>query len=171
MTENKLPLEIERKFLIEMPDLAWLEKQDFVQIAYIAQTYLGKNRNGYGRRVRLMEISGEKKYYHTAKKSLHGFTRVEIEKEISKQEYDEYLKSDNNLVVLKKTRYIIKLNNLKYEVDVYPFWNTTAILEIELKSEDQKFEIPEFIKVIGEVTNNLDYSNHSLAKKYTKCEK
>ena len=58
------------------------------------------------------------------------------------------------------------MNGLKYEIDVYPFWTQTAIMEIELKNEEQKFDIPEFIKVIGEVTNNLDYSNHSLAKKY-----
>ena len=39
-------------------------------------------------------------------------------------------------------------------------------MEVELKNEKQKFDIPDFIKVIGEVTNNMDYTNQSLAKKY-----
>ena len=38
--------------------------------------------------------------------------------------------------------------------------------EIELKDEKQKYEIPDFIEVIGDVTGNIDYSNSSLARKY-----
>lgn len=165
--KTKLPLEIERKFLIEMPDLEWIKEHEKCQVAEISQTYLGKSEDGYGSRVRRMSIEGETKYYHTAKKSLKGFTRIEIEKEISKEEYEKYLSSKKDLVSLNKTRYMVYLNNLKYEIDIYPFWTKTAILEVELKEEKQEFEIPEFIKVIGEVTNNLDYSNHSLAKKYS----
>ena len=162
-----MPLEIERKFLIEMPDLDWIEKNTDCEIAQIVQTYLGRNSEGFGSRVREMKIKGVKKYFHTAKKSLSGITRIELEKEISKNEYEKYLGEKKGTVSLKKTRYIVKLNNLKYEIDVYPFWNDTAIMEIELKNENQKFDIPDFIKIIGEVTNNLDYTNHSLAKKYS----
>lgn len=161
-----MPLEIERKFLIEMPDLKWIEKNTNCTIAYIVQTYLGKNEEGFGNRVRSMMVNGKMKYFHTAKKSVSGITRIELEKEISKKEYDEYLYRKNKVISLKKTRYIIKMNNLKYEIDIYPFWTQTAIMEVELKNEKQKFDIPKFINVIGEVTNNLDYSNHSLAKKY-----
>ena len=161
-----MPLEIERKFLIEMPDLKWIEKNTDCTVANIVQTYLGKNSEGFGNRVRAMKINGKIKYFHTAKKSVSGITRIELEKEISKKEYEKCLIKGKKTVSLKKTRYIIKMNDLKYEIDVYPFWTQTAIMEIELKNEEQKFDIPEFIKVIGEVTNNLDYSNHSLAKKY-----
>ncbi len=162
-----LPLEIERKYLIEMPNIDWILQNQKCDVAKITQTYLGKSSDGYGNRVRKMEINGETKYYHTAKKSVKGFTRIEIENEISLSEYEKYLSSKKELVSLQKTRYMVYLNHLKYEIDVYPFWTTTAILEVELKDEKQEFEIPEFIKVIGEVTNNLDYSNHSLAKKYS----
>ena len=162
-----MALEIERKFLIKMPDLKWIEKNTVCEKIQIVQTYLGKNSNGFGDRVREIELkNNKKKYFHTAKNSLSGITRFELEKEISKKEYEMYLENKKNRLSLKKTRYIVKLNSLKYEIDVYPFWKSTAILEIELKSEKQKFDIPEFIKIIGEVTNNLDYSNQSLAKKY-----
>lgn len=163
-----MALEIERKFLIEKPDLHWIEKNTDCEIVQIVQTYLGRNAEGFGNRVREMKIQGVKKYFHTAKKSLSGITRIELEKEISKKEYEKYLENKKNRISLEKTRYIVKQNGLKYEIDIYPFWNETAILEIELKNEKQKFDIPDFLKIIGEVTNNLDYSNQSLAKKYSK---
>ena len=78
-----------------------------------------------------------------------------------------HLKEKTDRISLKKTRYIVKIGKLKYEIDVYPFWKETAIMEVELENEKQKFDIPEFINIIGEVTNNLDYTNHSLAKKYS----
>ncbi len=161
-----MALEIERKFLIEMPDLKWIVENTECKIAYIVQTYLGKNESGFGNRVRRMKVDNEVKYYHTAKKSVSGITRIEIEKEISKAEYERFLERKSKVISLKKTRYIVKGNGIKYEIDIYPFWKTTAIMEVELKNEKQKFDIPDFIKVIGEVTNNMDYTNQSLAKKY-----
>lgn len=161
-----MPLEIERKFLIEMPDLKWIRENTDCTVAGIIQTYLGKNKSGFGSRVRRIKINDKMKYYHTDKKSVSGITRIEIEKEISKDEYEKYLSQKSKVISLRKTRYTIKANNLKYEIDVYPFWKHTAILEIELKSEKQKFEMLDYIKVIGEVTNNMDYTNQSLAQKY-----
>ena len=52
-----MPLEIERKFLIEMPDLNWITQNQKCDVAKISQTYLGKNAEGYGNRVRLMELN------------------------------------------------------------------------------------------------------------------
>ena len=165
MSEN-LPLEIEKKFLIKMPDLKWIEKNTNCQIAKISQTYLGFKRNGFGDRVRKMTINGKTKYFHTSKKSISDMTRIEIEKEISEKEYYDFLQAKNKGKSLFKTRYIIYLNGLRYEIDVYPFWQETAILEIELEKENQKYEIPDFIDIIGDVTGNRDYSNSSLVNKY-----
>ena len=167
MKENeKLPLEIEKKFLIRMPDLKWIEANTDVKVAKISQTYLGLKKNGFGDRVRKMIIDGKTRYYHTSKKSLSNMTRIEIEKEISRTEYYDYMNKKNKRGTLSKTRYIISMNNLKYEIDVYPFWEETAILEIELEHENQKYVIPDFIEVIGDVTGNRDYSNSSLSNKF-----
>lgn len=164
--EKKMPLEIEKKFLIKMPDLKWIKQNTHCKVAKISQTYLGRAKDGYGNRIRKMTINGVTKFYHTAKKSISDMTRIELEKEITKSEYTGYLLKNAKNKTLYKTRYIIYMNDLKYEIDVYPFWHETAILEIELKDEKQKFEIPEFIDVIGDVTGNIDYSNSSLVRKY-----
>lgn len=161
-----MPLEIEKKFLIKMPDLKWIRENTNCQIAKISQTYLGFQKDGFGSRVRKMTIRGKTKYFYTAKKSLSDMTRIEIEKEISKDEYYEYLRKAKKDRTLYKTRYIVYKNDLKYEIDIYPFWEETAILEIELENENQKYSIPEFVSVIGDVTGNRDYSNSSLVSKF-----
>lgn len=166
MEDKQLPLEIEKKFLIRMPDLKWIVKNTDVQVAKIAQTYLGLKKDGFGERVRKMTINNVTKYYHTSKKSLSNMTRIEIENEISREKYYEYMSRKNKRGTLHKIRYIINMNNLKYEIDVYPFWEETAILEIELEHEKQKYTIPDFIEIIGDVTGNRDYSNSSLVSKF-----
>lgn len=166
MNQEKLPLEIEKKFLIKMPDLNWIKNNTNCQIAEILQTYLGFKRKGYGDRIRKMTINGVTKYFYTSKKSLSDMTRIELEKEINEKEYLEHLKEENARKTLFKTRYMIYQDGLKYEIDIYPFWQETAILEIELKSEDASYTIPDFIEVIGDVTGNRDYSNSSLVDKY-----
>ena len=39
-------------------------------------------------------------------------------------------------------------------------------MEIELKSVDEAYKIPPFINVIEDVTNNPEYTNHALSKKF-----
>ena len=44
-----------------------------------------------------------------------------------------------------------------------------AIMEIELNSEDQKIEIPKFIDIIKEVTEEEKYKNKEMAKRMVKA--
>ena len=52
-----------------------------------------------------------------------------------------------------------------YEIDIYPEWKKQAILEIELKDENEEVTMPEGIKVIREVTGDPAYTNHEMARK------
>jgi adenylate cyclase len=62
-----------------------------------------------------------------------------------------------------KTRYLIPAGKHKFEVDVFHDKNEGLVIaEIELESEDQQFEIPEFLG--EEVTGNPSYYNSNLAK-------
>ena len=49
------------------------------------------------------------------------------------------------------------------ELDVYPFSKDKAILEIELNNENQSYELPKFIEIIKEVTNDDKYKNINLS--------
>ena len=160
------PLEIEKKFLIQKPDFAELSKHINFSEQQIIQTYLCDTGNGVERRIRMRGVEGDYTFFYTEKKFIRSGVRVETERKISEREYINYLmQTDCQKRQIRKTRYCFIYNNLYYELDVYPFWDDKAILEIELSSEASKFDIPDFIKPIKDVTCNPAYSNFMLASK------
>ena len=90
--------------------------------------------------------------------------RFETECRISKNEYIELmLSADTTKRQIRKTRYCLMYENQYFEIDIYPFWEDKAILEIELNREDQKILFPKCLKIIKEITEDKKYSNYSLA--------
>lgn len=157
------PFEIERKFLIEYPDINWLENISYCQRIEIIQTYL-TSQKGEEVRVRQRGMEGNYIYFQTTKKSISGLKRIEIERRLSKEEYLTLLMdADSTKRQIRKTRYCLTYENQYFEIDVYPFWNDKAIVEIELSDENTEVVFPEQIKVIKEVTDDEAYKNASLA--------
>ena len=157
------PYEIERKYLIKYPDLKVLENNPYCKKIEIIQTYLLSDK-GDEVRVRQSGINGEYIYTKTSKKKITGLKRIEVEKRISKDEYLNYLmQADTSKKQIRKTRYRFVYKNQYFEIDIYPFWKDKAIMEIELKDEDQKIELPKFVNVIKDVTEDDKYKNSSLA--------
>ena len=158
------PLEIERKYLIEYPDISWLETQKNCKKIEIIQTYL-KSNSDEEVRVRQRGVDGNFIYFKTIKRKVSDLKRVEIEKRLSKDMYlTLLLDADTEKRQIRKTRYCLMYENQYFEIDVYPFWSDKAILEIELSDETAKIVFPENIKVIKEVTDDVSYKNASLAK-------
>lgn len=158
------PFEIERKFLIEYPDVDKLEKLPNCQRVEIIQTYLTAPE-GEESRVRQRGADGNYIYVQTTKKKVTDVKRVEIERRLTKDEYLRLLmEADPNARPIRKTRYCLTHDNQYFEIDVYPFWNHQAIVEIELNNEDDEIRFPGFLSVIREVTGDETYKNASLAK-------
>lgn len=163
-----IPLEIERKYLIRQNPVIF-DRSELRK--YIIQTYLISDED-IQRRVRKMTVSGTEnytKYFYTEKRFLSAVTREENEHEISAEEYERLLsEADPKLETIEKNRYIIIRDGQCFEIDVYPFSNTLATMEIELESEDAPVSLPPFVEVIREVTGEHDYSNRvlSLTKKF-----
>ena len=157
-----MAFEIERKFLIEYPYLNILEnyhKSD------IAQTYL-KTNDGMTSRVRKRTTGGVTKYIFTEKKRVTDVTCIENERELSAEDYDDLLKlADPERRTVIKTRYCIPFNGRVVEVDIYPFWIDRAIAEVEMENENEAVRLPDFIKVIRDVTAEKQYKNAAIAKK------
>ena len=157
------PFEIERKFLIEYPNIKWLENIKNCQRIEIMQTYL-KSDTDDEIRVRQRGINGNYVYFKTIKKNINNIKRIEIEERLSKDEYlDLLMNADTNKKPIRKTRYCITYKNQYFEVDIFPFWKDKAILEIELSNENDKIDFPKKFKIIKEVTNDEKYKNSSLA--------
>jgi len=56
-------------------------------------------------------------------------------------------------------------------VDLYPFWQDQAVLEVELEQEDDLISIPPELTVLREVTGDAAYKNAVLAKSPNKTDK
>jgi CYTH domain-containing protein len=54
-------------------------------------------------------------------------------------------------------------DNRYFELDIYPFNDEYAILEIELNSIDEEFNLPN-LEIVKNVTWNKNYTNYNLAK-------
>ena len=157
------PFEIERKYLIEYPDIKLLSSLPNCERIEIIQTYL--NASGDDEvRVRQRGQNGHYIYFKTTKRRVSGLKRVEIEKRLSKDEYLTLLmNADTSKRQIRKDRYCLTYANQYFEIDVYPFWNDKAIAEIELSDENADIVFPDFIRVIKEVTDDDSYKNANLA--------
>ncbi|MBR1739533.1 MAG: AAA family ATPase [Ruminococcus sp.] len=157
------PFEIERKFLIEYPDIKWLSSAPNCQRVEIIQTYL-KSEEGEEVRVRQRGSGGHYVYFQTTKRRVSGVKRVEIEHRLSESEYIRLLmNADTAMHQIRKDRYCLTYDNQYFEIDVYPFWKDKAIAEIELSDENAEIRFPKQIKVIKEVSDDELYKNASLA--------
>lgn len=157
------PFEIERKFLIEYPDIKWLDSLTNCQRIEIIQTYL-KSDSDEEVRVRQRGFDGHYIYFQTIKRKVSEIKRVEIERRLSESEYIRLLMdADTTRRQIRKDRYCLTYENQYFEIDVYPFWNDKAIAEIELSDENAEIKFPKQIKVIKEVTDDESYKNASLA--------
>ena len=159
------PFEIERKFLIEYPNLDKLNKLPNCQRVEIIQTYLTAPE-GEETRVRQRGADGNYIYIQTTKKKVTDLKRIEVERRLTKDEYLRLLMdADPECRSIRKTRYCLTYDNQYFEIDVYPFWDHQAIVEIELNNEDEGIRFPAELKVIREVTEDESFKNASLARR------
>ena len=144
-----MSLEIERKYLVIGDQ--WKQEMP----VRICQGYLNRDKE---RTVRV-RISGEKAFL-TIKGMNIGATRTEYEYEIPLSHAEELLKICDG-PVLEKNRYIVCCHDVIWEVDEFLGENEGLIVaEVELKSEDQSFDRPDWVG--QEVTNDPRYFNSNL---------
>ena len=157
-------LEIEKKYIIEYPDTDFLKTVPKCSYSEIEQIYLLSDE-GVSERIRKRGRDGRYKYYHTIKRRISAYVREEDEREISETEYNELKKRANpRLNIIYKTRYVIPYKGHEMEIDVFPFWDRQAYLEVELEDSTVCPAVPSYIKCMCDVTNNDEYTNRALAE-------
>ena len=155
--------EIERKFLIEYPDVAWLESLPNCERVDIEQYYL---RSDEHRELRIRK-RGTRDWntFYLTEKEIDGTKKHLIRRQrISLREYENLLsQADPSCRKIKKTRYCLTYEGQYFEIDVYPCWDDKAIIQIEMSGENDPISFPPEIKVIREVTNDPHYRNSMIA--------
>ena len=146
--------EIERKFLV---------KGD----SWRAGAHGKRYRQGYlstvkERTVRA-RVAGDQGFI-TIKGLTVGDSRPEYEYEIPLADANEILDQLAEKPIIEKTRYRIPQGDVVFEVDEFEGVNKGLIVaEVELKSEDQKFDKPAWLG--NEVSNDPRYFNANLVAK------
>lgn len=145
--------EIERKFLVKGE--AWRELAEGTRYR---QGYLNSLKE---RVVRVRTIND--KGFLTIKGITVGATRAEFEYEIPLEDTNFMLDNLCEEFLIEKNRYKIPLGGFVWEVDEFFGQNDGLIVaEIELESEDQEFEKPDWIG--DEVSSDPRYFNSNLTK-------
>lgn len=143
--------EIERKYLIKEELLRLPETGNRIVQGYL-WSEIGKSM-----RIRITKESG----FLTIKTGTNPLSRLEYEYEIPLIDAEELLSQCDKTI--EKTRFLIEFAGMNWEVDVFEGENKGLILaEVELESENQKFEKPEWLA--KEVTEDTRYLNVNLLK-------
>ena len=157
------PFEIEKKFLIEYPDVKMLENLNKCQKVEILQFYLTV-KDGEEIRLRQRGDGSDFIFTKTTKQKISELKRIEKEKILEQDEYLSELMNINTFQnPIRKTRYCLSYMSSSLEIDIYEFWKDKAILEIELADEESEYSIPDFIKILKDVTDDPIYKNSSLS--------
>ena len=159
-------IEIERKYIIMKPDVEILRALPGYTVSEITQTYL-TSTDGSTRRVRKRDFGDHVIYTETKKIRIDKISSEEREREISEEEYLGMLsekRSDSRPV--EKTRHTFKYMGHTVEIDIYPRWKSTCIMETELESREEEVIYPPLIKIVREVTGEKRYSNAAMAREF-----
>ena len=144
--------EIERKYLVKKDVYSVIDE---IKPHQITQAYL-VNEKSKSVRIRIMDDVA----FLTIKSDIIGITRKEYEYEIPVNEALSLIESFD-LKTLNKKRYKVDFNSKTWEIDVFDEnLDGLVLAEIELQSEDEKFDVPEWIGL--EVTLNPEYLNANL---------
>lgn len=163
MTTPKKNIEIERKFLVNLPDESASASDFFEKIASDKFTI----KQGYiltapDKTVRV-RIKGDYGYLTIkGKTNENGFSRFEWEKEISREDAEQLLELCEKFTI-HKTRYEVIFKEKTFEVDVFHgLHEGLVIAELELQTESEPYEKPDWIG--EEVTGDVRYYNSWLSK-------
>ena len=158
--------EVFNKYLIDVNDEVIAEmskKQNYVH-SHIIQHYL-ESRNGMERRIRQRERNGSLLYTYSEANYLSTNERIKTDRVLSERQYYDYMNDvDKNLNVIDKQRYSFIEDNRFYKLDVFDFDTSKGILSVQLPKEAVNVKLPEFVNVVKDVTDDINYKNYYLAK-------
>ena len=147
-----MAIEIERKFLVKERPFAMAKRSLKINQGYIL--------NEKSKVIRVREKGDD--YFLTIKGNNIGISRLEYDFPISKDDAEELIIHFCKTTLIEKTRHYVEHKGHTWEVDEFHGTNDGLIVaEIELESEDEKFEIPNWIG--EEVTQDERYYNMNLA--------
>lgn len=160
------PVEKYSKYLIKVDDalLDKFSKEDNYECSHIIQHYL-KSDDGYEKRIRARYKGDDVQYTYSEAYYLANNERIKLDRVITRRQYNNYEREiDDTLNVTDKMRYSFIDDGLFYKLDVFNFDKTKGLISVADGDDGQKVALPEYIRVIKDVTGDKEYKNYFLAK-------
>lgn len=163
-----MAIEIERKFLVASYPLSTEWPVPYTDSS-IMQTYLVASSGVTSERVRSRTSleDGSCVYTHTKKVRLDAGVHQEDEVVVDYTAYQRLLAgADPEMMSIVKTRRVFAWAGTTFELDIFEvFHKGLALLEVELPTMDTPVEMPPFVQILREVTQDSGYTNAALARK------
>ena len=160
MLGEPYPIQKQYKHLVANVDFAELEKQNPVKLEI--EQFFTNITESQNTMVRKTTKEGDSTYNSTTKKDTDNPSeRITTSRRITDKDYNELLKQ-LKVKPISKTRYCFSYNKQYYRLDLFHEPKGLMILETGLTNENTQVEIPSFIKVEKEITEDKQYRNSNI---------
>ena len=160
MLGEPYPIQKQYKHLVTNIDFEELEKQNPVKLEI--EQFFTNVTESQNTMVRKTTKEGDSTYNSTTKKDTDNPSeRITTSRKITDKDYNEQLKQ-LGVKPISKTRYCFSYNKQYYRLDLFHEPKGLMILETGLTNENTQVEIPSFIKVEKEITEDKQYRNSNI---------
>ncbi len=159
-------VEIEKKFVIALPDIDKLRGLDGYSESEILQIYLNTQK-GITHRIRKRTNGTNVSFTETKKRRIDKMSSFESEHDIDERQFSalsENLRAGSRPIIKKRITFLYA--GRLFEVDIYPEWKRSCIMEVELPGREDEIKWPPFIELIADVTGKSAYSNSSMSSAF-----
>jgi len=163
---DEKPVEVFKKYLVEVDNdtIEKIKLEQNLSFFKITQNYLRSN-GPIERRIRKREKNGSTLYYYSESQTISTSERIKKDRILSERQYFEYVNEiDKDIPAIEKERYSFIYNNHFFKLDIFDFDKSKGLLAIQIPEIAEEAKMPEYIKVIKDVSENVYYKNHNLAK-------
>lgn len=151
---------IEKKYLIHIPDISYLDRLGGCSRVKMTLTYLNGSSEQCDIKLLLRDEDG-KKFYQKIIKGNNKKSTITLTAEEYIDELDNKMNERNPII---KYRYSFIYHSVYYKIDVFED-KDFSILEVDLLNDHEKVTFPSFIEVLKDVSDNPNYKNYNLSRK------
>ncbi len=157
------PIQTQYKYLVESVDLDKLA--ECLPVKLELEQFFTQGNDSENTMVRKTTKDGDSTYNSTTKRETDNPSeRITTSRRITDKDYNE-LSSQTEDKTIKKYRYCFTYNKQYYRLDLFEEPVGLIILETGLTNENNKVEIPDFIKIKKDITDDLSYRNSNIYRK------
>lgn len=159
------PIEIFKKYLIEVDDtmLEKIKEAPNYVYSHLIQYFLA-SVSGKERRIRKRERGDSTIFTYSEATYSSPNTRNKHDRIISEREFYQYLSEKDENGEIDKQRHAFIYDNHFFKLDIFSFDQSKGLLSVQIPDEQDEIRLPDFIRILKDVSEDKNYKNYYLAK-------